>query len=127
MDRGLTVFILGLGIAAQTTTTTVLQMNVYTEVSVAPSQLETTQIVSHPLIVTSDVPLRCAITAEKNVTRCTELSINPCPDPELLVTVFANTSYNDKTYNYSRTVNGGVQLKIIIDNGINITTQDMNE
>ncbi|XP_040179426.1 uncharacterized protein LOC120913517 [Rana temporaria] len=126
MDRGLTVFILlGLGVAAQTaTTTTQHRMNVYTQVCVAPSQLETTQIVSHPLIFTRDVPLRLAITAEKNETRCTELSINPCPDPELLVTVFTNTSYNDKTYTYSKTVTGGLRLEFLIGDRIAIFYQN---
>lgn len=126
MDRGLTIFILlGLGVAAQTATTTIVhRMNVFTQVSVAPSQLETAQIVSRPLISTRDVPLRFAITAEKNETRCTELSIDPCPDPELLVTVFANTSYNDKTYNYSNTVTGGLQIQILIGDRIAISPQN---
>ncbi|XP_077317009.1 uncharacterized protein LOC143938320 [Lithobates pipiens] len=127
MDRGLTIFILlSLGVAVQTATTTIVhRTNVYTQVSVAPSHLETTQIVSRPVISTRDVPLRFAITAEKNETRCTELSINPCPDPELLVTVFANTSYNDETYNYSKTVTGGLQLEILIGDRISISTQNM--
>ncbi|XP_077349659.1 uncharacterized protein LOC143997503 [Lithobates pipiens] len=129
MNRGLTIFILlSLGVAAQTATTTVvLQNDVDTQVSVDPSQVQTTQIVSRQLIFTPAIPLRVAITAQSNATACTALSIDPCPPPQLLVTVSSSTNYNSTTNTYSKTVTGGVQLLInITSNGINFDTKSFS-
>ncbi|XP_072285919.1 uncharacterized protein [Pyxicephalus adspersus] len=96
MDGGLTVFILlSLGVAAQAQTKTVYFHDVYSEVSVPMSQLETTQIVSQPISLSSNISV--FITAQKNVTRCTELNIDPCPEPKLLASVSRRTLWDNGT------------------------------